>query len=194
MSQVFKFLRAHFMTLLPQSCYNNSIMKHILKSIVSVFTLLAIGLTGCSQGADYITVHVDANACLQIRQTIAGEANIMPWSDTQLVIEIDQSGKEPVVEYQTTDNEGYIEGIRRTFELRDGGDIKVRIIPTAGNSIPEDLGGGMFDPNKYEVSKTWEQLRWLDIYPANDLGDTYNWTVTLRIRVDLAEAVPIPTE
>lgn len=169
-------------------------MKHSIGAIVSAITLLAIGLIGCSPETDYITVNIDAKACLQIKKMVAGEANIISWSDTQLVIEIDQSGEEPIVEYQTTDDEGCVVGIHRTFELRDGQDIKVRIIPTAGNSIPEDLGGGVFDPNKTQISKNWEQLRWVDIYPTNDFGDTYDWTVTLRIQVDLAEAGPIITE
>jgi hypothetical protein len=119
-------------------------MKQLLGAIFSVFTLLAIGLIGCSPKVDYITINIDAKTCLQISQMITGEANILPWSDTHIVIEIDQSGKEPIVEHQTTDDQGCVEGINRTFELRDGEDIKVRIIPTAGNSIPEDLGGGVF--------------------------------------------------
>jgi hypothetical protein len=43
------------------------------------------------------------------------------------------------------------------------------------------LGGGPWDPAKYDVVNNFDQLTWAEIDAMVDFGDTYDWNPVLEI-------------
>ena len=167
-------------------------MKRKLMFAIASLALMLCGSLGCDiidelDKPDYITVTVDAFANVTIGKWISGQNVVVPWPNTQVQISIVKAGGERVDAVKTTDSYGVTESVVGTFKLYREQNIQVLVSVTPNSAIPEELGGGGYDPARHFVNNAWEELTWDQVYASRDFGETYSWYTTVHATADVTE-------
>jgi hypothetical protein len=157
------------------------VKRRLLISVVTLILVL-IPFGGCSGvgGGNYVTVVVQTKACVTVEYLVEGNTNHTKWAGGPLHIEINEAGGERVTFEKTTDAGGCTEVVTGTFKLYKEQPVTV-IATITGSTVPVELGGGPWDPAKYDVVNNFDQLTWAEIDAMVDFGDTYDWNPVLEI-------------
>ena len=156
---------------------------------ILLLVLVLIGNTGCDvlfdlgciDQPDYVEVIVNADVCVSFSDGKTPPTSIM-WSGAQIEIAIIKAGGERVQFDRYASSGGCTDSVQGIFNVYREQPVEVVARPIYG-VIPDFAGGGFYDSGKYRVSNNVATLRWSDIYPAKDFGDTYVWQPTISILV-----------
>ncbi len=162
-------------------------MKTRIAGLLLAAILVLTFLPGCDilETEDYIDVYVNAFANVKIGKWIDGQNVVVPWPNTQVEISIVKAGGERVDGLQTTNSSGITGSITGSFKLYKEQNIRVRVSVTPNSAIPEEVGGGAYDPANHILNNAWEDLTWAQVSASKNFGETYNWYTTVNAIADV---------
>ncbi len=164
-------------------------MRRKLLTAILAIMLIALGTGGCEEfdldcgleEVNFIVVYVSVDVCVSFTDGKVPPESVM-WSGAQIEIQIVKAGGERVQFDKYTGSGGCTEAASGVFEVYKEQPVEVIVRPIYG-IIPDFAGGGFFDYSLHQYSNNVATLLWSDIYPANDFGDTYYWTLTISMLV-----------
>ncbi len=165
-------------------------MKTKTTGVLLTLILLMLGLLGCGiqedlDNQDFIIVNVNAFASIKIGKWISGQNIVVPWPGNQVEISIVKSDGDHVDVLKTTDDEGITDSVVGTFKLYREQYIRVFVSFVIDGAIPDVLGGGVYDPVIHVINNPWQELTWAEANAVKDIGETYNWYITVDVLADV---------
>ena len=164
----------------------DGLLRKNLFIVILAIMLTALSAGGCDSFSscaevNYITVFVNADVCVSFTDGNVPPQSVM-WAGAQVEIQIVKAGGERVQFDKYTGSGGCTETVSGGFEVYKDQPVEVIVRPIYG-AIPDFAGGGFLDYSLHRYSNNVATLRWSDIYPPNDFGDSYFWNPTISMLV-----------